>query len=151
MVVTAWLRPGNTTDSSNVENFFREVLTTFGQRHRIGLVRADSGFCIGGFLDLIESNGISYIIVARLLSTIKRKIAGLQDWVQLDARTGVSEFLYHAEGWSKARRVVVVRHRIEDRREGRPLLEVPGYTYSAYVTNSTLPPKSSQGAVSGAS
>lgn len=41
MVITAWLRPGNTTDSTNAENFFREVLAIFGQRHRIGLLRCD--------------------------------------------------------------------------------------------------------------
>ena len=29
MVINAWLRPGNTTDGSNVENFFREVLAIF--------------------------------------------------------------------------------------------------------------------------
>lgn len=139
MVITAWLRPGNTTDSSNVENFFREVLGVFGQRHRIGLLRADSGFCIGGFLDLLEANGVSYIVVARVMATIKRQLAGLNDWLELDGRSAVAEFRYQAEGWSKARRVVVVRHRIEDQRVGRVLLEVPGYTYSVYVTNLTLP------------
>ncbi len=140
MVITAWLRPGNTTDSSNAENFFREVLVVLGQRHRIGLLRADSGFCIGGFLDLLEAHGISYIVVARVMATIKRRLAGLNDWLELDARTAVTEFLYQAEGWSKARRVVAVRHRIEDPRQGRVLLEVPGYTYSVYVTNLSLPP-----------
>ena len=139
MVITAWLRPGNTSDSSNVENFFREVLAVMGPRHRIGLLRADSGFCIGGFLDLLEANGISYIVVARVMATIKRRLAGLKDWVELDGRTAVSEFLYQAQGWSKARRVVVVRHRIQDQRSGRMLLEVPGYSYSVYVTNLSLP------------
>lgn len=139
MVITGWLRPGNTTDNTNVENFFREVLAVFGQRHRIGLLRADSGFCVGRLLDLLEANGVSYIVVARLLSTIKRKVAGLTDWIELDGRSAVTEFMYQAEGWSKARRVVVVRHRAEDEPEGRTLIQVPGYTYSVYVTNSTLP------------
>jgi hypothetical protein len=139
MVITAWLRPGNTTDSSNVENFFREVLAVFGQRHHIGLLRADSGFCIGAFLDLLEARGVSYIVVARVMATIKRRLGGINDWLELDERTAVAEFLYQAEGWSKARRVVAVRHRIEDCRQGRVLLEVPGYTYSVYVTNLDLP------------
>src|SRR5262245_23303618 len=52
MVVNAWLRPGNTADASNAENFLGEVLQVMGKRHRIGLLRADSGFCIGRFLDL---------------------------------------------------------------------------------------------------
>jgi len=140
MVITAWLRPGNTTDSSNAQNFLSEVLRVFGQRHRIGLLRCDSGFCIGAFLDAVEAWAISYIVVTRLQTTIKQRIAGLEDWVELDGETSVSEFMYQAKGWSKARRVVIVRHRVRDGREkGRWLLEVPGYTYSAYTTNLTLP------------
>ena len=140
MVISAWLRPGNTTDSSNAQNFLNEVLNVFGQRHRIGLLRCDSGFCIGGFLDYVEAQGLSYIVVTRLQTTIKQRIAGLKDWIELDEQTAVSEFMYQAQGWSKVRRVVVVRHRIQEaRQKGRPLLEVPGYTYSAYTTNLTLP------------
>lgn len=139
MVITAWLRPGNTTDSNNAENFLREVLAIFGSRHRIGLLRCDSSFCIGSFLDLVESHSINYVVVARCLRTIKRRIAGLRDWIEIDANSAVSEFLYQAEGWSKERRVVVVRHRVKDRPEGRLLLDVPGYTYSVYVTNLSLP------------
>jgi hypothetical protein len=139
MVVTAWLRPGDSAANTNVENFFLEVLRVFGDRHKVGLLRADSGFCIGFFLDLLESKNVSYIVVARVMATVKRKLVGLQDWVELDGRTAVSEFMYQAEGWSKARRVVVVRHRTEDQSQGRTLLEVPGYTYAVYVTNLSLP------------
>ena len=140
MVISAWLRPGNTTASSNVENFFREVLAVFGQRHRIGLLRCDSGFCIGDFFDLLESKGIDYIVVARVLATIRRQLVALEQWLQIDGRIAVAEFMYQAQGWSKARRLVVVRQRIQDRRDGAILLEVPGYTHSVYVTNLTLPP-----------
>lgn len=141
MVISAWLRPGNTTDSSNATNFFNEVLSVFGQRHRIGLLRCDSGFCVSDFLDNVEAKRISYIVVTRLQRTIKRRIAGLPDWLELDRETAVSEFMYQAQGWSKARRVVVVRHRLrESDRAGRLLLEIPGYAYSAYTTNLTLPP-----------
>jgi len=139
MVITAWLRPGNTTDNSNAENFFREVLLTVGPKHRIGLLRGDSGFCVGSLLEVLEAQGISYIMAARLLRTIKRQIAGLKDWMELDGRAAVAEFMYQAQGWSKARRVVVVRHRTKDRYTGRVLLEVPGYTYGVYVTNLALP------------
>jgi hypothetical protein len=139
MVITAWLRPGNTADSSNVENFFREVLAVLGQRHQIGLLRCDSGFCTGTFLDLLEEQAISYIVVARLRPTVKRKIAGLNDWVELDERTAVSEFMYDPVGWSKERRMVLVRRRIEDKDERPTLFNVPGYVFFAYVTNLSLP------------
>lgn len=139
MVITAWLRPGDTSDCNNIENFFREVMAVLGPRHRIGLLRCDCGFCVGSFLDLLEAQAIHYVMPARLLSTVRRQVAGLKDWIELDGRLAVSEFTYQAQGWSKARRVVVVRHRIWDQRQGRQLLEVPGYSYSVYVTNLTLP------------
>lgn len=139
MVITAWLRPGDTTDCSNVRNFFLEVLAVLGQRHKVGLLRADSGFCMGDFLDLVEAKGTSYIIAARLRPTIKAKLAGIQNWLSLDGASAVSEFDYQAQGWSRARRSVVVRYRINDQPCGRTLLEVPGYTYAVYVTNLNLP------------
>src|SRR5215475_14956384 len=60
--------------------------------------------------------------------------------MELDGLSSVAEFMYQAHGWSKARRVVVVRHRrSNEQRQGRLLLEVPCYTFSIYVTNLTLP------------
>ena len=140
MVVNAWLRPGSTNDGSNVENFFQEVLRILGSKHRIGLVRGDSGFCLGHLLETLEKNGTDYIIVARILPTLKRQIAGLRQWLEIDEKVAVCEFQYHAEGWSKARRVVVVRYRVEDRPHGQMLLEVPAYTYAVYITSLGLPP-----------
>jgi hypothetical protein len=139
MVITAWLRPGDTSDANNAQNFFREVLAVLGARHRIGLLRADSGFCLGSFMDLLEAQGICYILVARLHSTVRRQVAGLQDWLELDGQAAVSEFLYLARGWTQARRAVVVRHRRPDQQPGGWLLEVPGYSYSVYITNLSLP------------
>jgi hypothetical protein len=140
MVVNAWLRPGSTNDGSNVENFFQQVLRILGPKHRVGLVRADSGFCLGNFLETLEKNGTDYIIVARILPTLKRQIAGLREWLQIDGKVAVAEFAYHAQGWSKARRVVVARFRVEDRPDGQTLLEVPAYTYAVYITSLRLPP-----------
>jgi hypothetical protein len=139
MVVNAWLRPGNTNDGTNVENFFTEVLRILGAKQKIGLVRADSGFCLGNFLETLEGNAIDYIVVARLLPTLKRHIAGLKEWVEIDGRVAVSEFDYQAEGWSKSRRVVVLRYRSQDRPGGQMLLDVPAYTYAVYVTSLRLP------------
>ena len=139
MVITAWLRPGDANDGNNVENFFREVLAILGSRHRIGLLRCDCGFCIGHFMELLEAHAISYIIPARLLSTVKRQIVGLTNWIEIDATLAVSEFQYRAHGWSKARRVVVIRDRRRDQIEGCALIEVLGYSYSVYVTNLSLP------------
>jgi hypothetical protein len=141
MVVTAWLRPGNTADANNIENFFSEVLATLAPRHRVGLVRGDSGFCLGTLLDRLEAGKIDYIVVARLLPTLKRTLAGLPNWVEMGSGVAVAEWAYHAEGWTRARRVVAVRYRLADRPQGQVLLDVPGYSYAVYVTSLQLPPE----------
>jgi hypothetical protein len=140
MVVHAWMRPGNTNAGCNAEGFFREVLTVLDGRHKIGLVRADSGFGIGTFLSLLEDKAIHYIVVARNMRTIRRRLTGITNWVEVEPGVSVSELEYEAVGWKKARRLVVVRHRFRQAQGGRTLLEVPGYGYSLYLTNLGLPP-----------
>ena len=76
-----------------------------------------------------------------MLQTRQHQIAGLKQWVALDFSTAVAEFEYCAAGWSKARRVVVVRYRVEDRPQGQRLLEGLAYTYAVYVTSLRLPPQ----------
>lgn len=39
---------------------------------RLRLVRADSGFCVPEWLDLLELKKLSYIVVARLLQPVQR-------------------------------------------------------------------------------
>lgn len=46
-VLHCWLRPGNTSSGNGAEIFFSEALSLLGERHRVGLVRADSGFFPG--------------------------------------------------------------------------------------------------------
>ena len=140
MVVHAWMRAGNTNAGCNAEGFFREVLSTLGGRHKVGLVRADSGFSTGTLLSLLEEKAINYIIVARQMSTIRRRLTGITNWVEVEPGISVSELEYHAVGWKNARRLVVVRHRLTQAKGGRLLLDVPGYGYSLYLTNLALPP-----------
>src|ERR1051325_4711780 len=66
------------------------------------------------------------------------QIVGLKEWVPIDERAEAAEHQYRAEGWSRPRRIVVLRFRVQDRPEGQKLLEVPAYTYAVYVTNLRL-------------
>jgi hypothetical protein len=141
MVLHGWMRPGKTTAMSNAENFFLEALEILGPNQPVGLVRADSGFCFENILGLFEKKGLNYVVAARVLRTLRNKICGLANWVELPGEVAVSELIHHAQGWSSPRRVVVVRHQANrGKAEGRLLLDVPAYTYSVYVTNLSLPP-----------
>lgn len=137
LVVHGWMRPGNTNAASNAENFFRETLGLLGPEHPVGLVRADSGFAIDGMLNLFEEKKLSYIVAARAMKAMRRQLAGIKEWLEIDGNIAASEISYQAAGWKSARRVVVIRH--NDKGNGRWLLEVPGYTYSIYLTNLSLP------------
>jgi hypothetical protein len=67
LVVGFWLRPGNASCANNVVAFTLDLLANLPAWIRLRLVRADSGFCVPEWLDLLEVKKLSYIVVARLL------------------------------------------------------------------------------------
>jgi hypothetical protein len=142
MVLHAWLRPGDAATNNNILRFFEEALELLGPKHRVGLVRADSGFFDGKFLAKMESKVLSYIVAVKMNRLLKSKIAGLTQWVGVDLGICVSEMTYQAHSWSNARRIIVVRQEQASRKHamGKLLIECPGYRYQAYVTDLNLPP-----------
>ena len=77
MVANAWVRPGNTADSSNCEAFLQETLPYALAGQRVGLLRADSGFYTESILNTLASESSNYLIAARLYPHVKRQIDGL--------------------------------------------------------------------------
>ncbi len=141
MVANAWLRPGNTADSSSCKEFMEETFNEVLKDKRIGLVRADSGFYTQELLEYLESKDLNYVIATRVYPNVKNAIGGLEDWMPLSKGIDLNEMIFnHKEG--KARRYIIVRKKIEDRPKasGKILFEdLPGYRYSCYVTNLDLP------------
>lgn len=138
LVAGFWLRPGNTSCANNIEGFTLEVLGRLPKWLNVRVVRADSGFCENGWLSLLERRGLCYIVVARLMSPLRKLIVKGMDW-QLTGVRGVTvaEILHHEKGWSRPRRLIVVRHEIKEKKRigGKKLIEVPGYLFQALVTN----------------
>ena len=64
MVANAWMRPGNTGASSSAEHFLEETFSILG-RDRIGLLRADSGFCSEKMMRYFDENEVPFILAAR--------------------------------------------------------------------------------------
>ena len=142
LVVGFWLRPGNASCANNVVAFTLDLLANLPSWIRIGLVRADSGFCLPEWLDLLETQKLHYIVVARLLQ--KDLI-----WTPTDVPgTEVAEVWHQEINWRQPRRVILLRHRIADKQAagqrtgGKPLLDCPGYLYQGLVTNlpASVPP-----------
>ena len=138
LIAHFWLRPGNTACLSGAEPFLEETLARLPAGMRVGLVRADSGFCAERFLRALEGLDQRYI-VAVPMRWRERELCRHEDgaWSPTEVPgLGVQEVRGNSEG----RRLIVLRQRIVDRPQGggRMLLEVPGYKFQALITN--LPP-----------
>lgn len=132
-----WLRSGNCGSSRGAKEFLEEALALWGQRQKVRLVRADSGFFDDKLLSFLEERSLPYIVVARLTSWVKRQAQRVEQWTALDTHFAVGEFRLRLFPWQIARRFVVVRERLREKREspGRKLIDVPGYTFRIFVTN----------------
>jgi len=132
-----WLRSGNCGTSRGVEEFLKEALALWGQRAKIRLLRADSGFFDDKLLSFLEQRLLPYIVVAKLTPWVKRAAQRVEQWTPLDDEYAVGEFRLQLLGWSVERRFVVIREQVREGRDsvGRKLIDVPGYTFRIFVTS----------------
>jgi len=142
-VVHAWLRSGNTTSARGADQFLEEALARLPSTTAIRYLRADSGFGIESFLSRVEEKKLIYTVVARFTRGLKNLTAGVTDWRELEPGIAVSEVMFQAYGWTRARRVVLIRQRAKDRDfvRGRELFDDPAYLYQAILTNRTDAPE----------
>lgn len=138
-VLHLWLRGGDTVSASRAVDFIRETMNNKPSWLSISAVRADSGFFGGKVFDCLEGLLIPYTIVARANSVVREAVTGITDWVQIAAGIEIGETTYRAQDWEKARRVVAVRQRLEDRpkAQGRLFPECSAYRYQMFVTTRT--------------
>ena len=138
-----WLRSGNCGTARGVEEFLKEALALWGQRQKIRLLRADSGFFEDLLLSFLEQRQIPYIVVARLTKWVKREAQRVEQWRQLDEDFAVGEFRLRLYGWNGERRFVVLRERVREGRDsvGRKLIDVPGYSFRVFVTSCGAEPE----------
>jgi hypothetical protein len=138
-----WLRSDNCGTSRGVEEFLQEALALWGQREKIRLLRADSGFFDDKLLSFLEQRLLPYIVVARLTSWVKRAAQRVEQWTILDDDYAAGEFQLQLHGWDVERRFVVMRERVREGRDGvgRKLIDVPGYTFRIFVTSCADPPQ----------
>jgi len=141
-VLHGWLRSGNCAAARGVVAFLEEALSLLRTEQTLRGVRADAGFFDQELLGFLEARQLHYIVVAKLTVRLKRMAAAIQDWTPLDAFYAVGEFRAQLLGWDRDRRFVVVRELVREDKAavGRRLLEVPGYTFRIFVTNSAAEP-----------
>lgn len=145
LVAQFWLRAGNASCNSNVVAFTLELLSNLPSHIRLRLVRADSGFCEDGWLSLLESRGLAYIVVSALHCKVQTLLRKETIWAESAVPgTEVAEMIYQGANWSRARRLILIRHRVSEktRTGGKRLLDCPGFRYQALVTSlpASVPP-----------
>src|SRR3954463_761093 len=121
LLLHGWLRSGNCGPARGVVEFLEEALALWGQRQKIRLVRADSGFFDDQLLSFLEQRRLPYIVVARLTPWIKREAQHVEQWRALDEAYSVGEFRLKLLGWQTERRFgVISRSRARRPRQCRP-------------------------------
>lgn len=108
--------------------------------HRIGLVRADAGFCVTAFFTALEAHELPYIIVARLTPLVRKLVIHRipdVEWQPVTRGIAVADVRATLPAWrGQVRRFVCLRQTLTERpaASGRRLIECPGYTYRVFIT-----------------
>lgn len=151
MIANYWLRPGNTSASTNYLSFLEDTLGRLTDK-RVGLIRMDSGFFSNHIMDYLEENRLKYIIACRFNNRIKYALVNEKTWIEICDGLEIAETTYQANNWEKVRRVIMIRQEIEKRPKsaGKKIKQLElfsqendlgKYRYSCYVTNLDFPAK----------
>jgi len=133
LIAHFWLRPGNTACVSGAHDFLGDTLARLPAHVRIGLVRADSGFCTQRMIEELEARQLSYILTAALRAPV-RTLCRHDDaaWTPTEVPGLDVQEVAH-----EGARLIVVRQRVAERPNagGKQLIDVPGYKFQALRTN----------------
>lgn len=130
MLANVWLRPGNAHTANNAIGFLQSSIQNLGADKRVGLVRADSGFCENEFLAHLENERLRYAVALKMVQPLQHRLANAQWWpLQETDESGKStkevpgielcEFEYQSDSWNKPRRVIGIRQHIKARKQAK--------------------------------
>ncbi len=142
-VVNLWNRRGDTHTAHQVCEFYDQTRRWLPKSLKVSWVLADSGFGQEEFLAHLEGQGQRYIVALRMTSGVQGAILAIREWREIAPGIEIGETRVKLSGWTRERRLVVVRQHVPTRPEARgkqPLLfkeleEYEEYRYQAMVTN----------------
>lgn len=135
------LRPGNVYTSAGSVDFLNACLAKVPPYIYRIRVRADSGFFDHKFIEPLDEKKIGYAIVAKLTSTIKKRLEGLV-YHQFRKNWEAADFYYTPRGWKSPHRIVIIRRQLPEKpTEQTTLFTLKRYAYQAYVTNLPVKPE----------
>lgn len=138
-------RPGNASDLVGAKALFEQLRRWLKETGFTGRLqfRGDNGFYAGWFLEHLERAQAGYAIVADL-NGLAWRLVGLR-YRPLDREYAVAEFRHRGANWKRARRMIVIRRRLDPKEPKRgkqlKLLEAEGYSFQVIVTNLAAAPE----------
>jgi hypothetical protein len=135
----AELRPGNTGTFEGSCALLETAFARLPCSIREIRFRADAGFGYEPVLKTVETGGAEYAVVVRINPGLKRLLPALP-YQPASHRWECAEGEFRAQGWSRARRIVVVRRLLEEHDPQPTLFAMGRYVYRAWATNLDLTP-----------
>jgi len=117
LVLDAVLSPGKQHTAGHAKAAMARLLDELGEQAP-ALVRGDCGYGNEDIIDVCEQRDLRYLLRLRKTANVKRlieRLFGRQDWTAATDASGgwqAIEDELRLSGWSKARRVVVLRRRL---------------------------------------
>jgi len=109
------VKPGNETSSSHSTAGLWELIENIPRKNRPAFIRGDVAFGVEGVLSEAEARGIPYVTKLRITKNVKRLIERLftmEEWEKAGAGYYGMESELKLFGWSRSRRVIVLRRPI---------------------------------------
>jgi len=116
LVLDVQVSAGKQHTSGHARAALGRLLDELGEGRRPALARGDSGYGNEAMLLELESRGVPYLLRLRQTANVQRLIArqfGAEGWSRADNQgCQMREATLRLHGWSRERRVVIVRQRI---------------------------------------
>ena len=125
LVLDVDVMPGNQHAANHSAPGLWALLERVGRDRWPKMLRADKGFCSDALMTRCETEGLPYLMRLRLTKNVKRaieRLAGRRDWTDAGQGWQGIETTLKLTGWTRARRVVLLRRRIKgDSTPARPV------------------------------
>ena len=118
LILEVAVEPGNQHTSKHAAPSLWGLLERLGRAQWPKLLRGDAGWSSEANMRRAEQEGLAYLFKLRMTTKVKKlvtKLTGEGDWVDAGKGWGAREAELRLSGWSRQRRVVVLRRRIKER------------------------------------
>lgn len=133
------LRPGDSGTWAESSSLLASCLLSLPPDIREVRVRADAGFGYNPVLETLEQSRAQYAVVARMTSTLKRRLGSL-NYQRFNSQWEIAECEHRVSERAPVRRCIVARRPIEDNEPQLTLFTLARYAYRAWMTNLPLSP-----------